>query len=137
MPALAVYTRGDGWYIPYAVNGDEGVMAGQPSKRRHARIETDATLDYLGTDMMLDHRIENLSASGLSLVSSTREPVGTRVQLTINFPDFQESITVGARVARHIESPRKAMGLEFTDLTADDRVALDRYLAERNARLAK
>ena len=107
------------------------------SKRRHARIETDATLDYLGADMLLDHRIENLSASGLSLVCSSREPVGTHVQLTINFPDFQESITISARVARHVESPKKAMGLEFIELAADDRRVLDRYLAERHARMAK
>jgi hypothetical protein len=112
-------------------------MPTQCHQRRHSRIETDATLDYLGSDFLMDHKIEDLSASGLSLVCATREPVGAEVQLTINFPDFQDSITVTARVARHIDEPRKAMGLEFVKLSADDRLALDRYLAERNARMAK
>lgn len=112
-------------------------MAPQEKQRRHIRIETAATLDYLGTEMLLDHKIENLSASGLSLCCATREPVDTHVQVTINFPDFQESITVVARVARHIDQPRKAMGLEFTEVSAEDRLILDRYLVERSARMAK
>jgi hypothetical protein len=29
------------------------------------------------------------------------------------------------------------MGLEFVDLSSEDRLVLDRYLAERNARMAK
>jgi len=112
-------------------------MSTPPHQRRHPRLETDATLDYLGSDFLLDHKIDDLSASGLSLVCTTREPVGAIVQLTINFPDFQDSVTVSARVARHIETPKKAMGLEFVDLSSEDRLVLDRYLAERNARMAK
>ena len=112
-------------------------MTRTPSGRRHPRIETDATLDYLGSDVLLDHKIEDLSASGLSLACSSREPVGSVVQVTVNFPDFQDSITVSARVVRHVETPRKAMGLEFVQLSTNERVALDRYLAERNARMAK
>lgn len=111
-------------------------MPTDPKQRRHGRIETDATLDYLGADMLLDHKIENLSASGLSLCCSSREPIGSTVQVTINFPDFQDSITVTARVARHVDQPRKAMGLEFLEVTAEQRIVLDRYLAERNARMA-
>lgn len=112
-------------------------MAVRAKQRRHVRIETAATLDFLGSEILLDHEIENLSASGLSLCSTAREPVGSHVQLTINFPDFQESITVVARVVRHTDEPYKAMGLEFTEVSAEDRLILDRYLVERNARMAK
>ncbi len=102
--------------------------------RRTPRIETDATLDYIGANVLLEHRIENLSYGGLSLCCGSPEPVGTLVDLTINFPDFQESIAVEAKVAWVKTEDKRSMGLSFVGLSAEHKGILDRYLLERAAR---
>lgn len=104
--------------------------------RRTPRIETNATLDYIGANVLIEHRIENLSHGGLSLCCSMPEPVGTVVDLTINFPDFQESIAVEAKVAWVKEEPKRTMGLKFVGLSSEHSAVLDRYLLERAARMS-
>jgi uncharacterized protein (TIGR02266 family) len=106
-------------------------MANSTHDRKYVRIETDATLDYLGAAVMLDHRIENLSGGGLSVCCPSPETVGTMVLVTINFPDYQDSITVKGKVAWVKAEPKKTMGIEFMEVSPRDRRVLDRYLSER------
>lgn len=102
-------------------------------ERKGTRIETNATLDFMGFNVLVEHQIEDISSGGLSLKSSALEPVGSTVMLTVNFPDYEESISVHGRVA-WVKPDTDQMGLEFVGLGDQDRKILTRYLEEREAR---
>ncbi len=99
------------------------------SNREHVRIQTDALVDYTGTEVLLFHKIENLSLGGLSIFSATVEPEGTRVYLTINFPDLQESVELEGKVVWSRDQEPKEMGIKFINLTQSDEDILSRYIA--------
>ena len=101
------------------------------SNREHVRIQTDALVDYTGTEVLLFHKIENLSLGGLSIFSATVEPEGTRVYLTINFPDLQESVELEGRVVWSRDQEPKEMGIKFINLSLQDEEILTRYIEAR------
>jgi uncharacterized protein (TIGR02266 family) len=101
------------------------------SNREHVRIQTDALVDYTGTEVLLFHKIENLSLGGLSIFSATVEPEGTRVYLTVNFPDLQESVELEGEVVWSRDQAPKEMGIKFIGLTQRDEDVLARYIAAR------
>ena len=99
------------------------------SNREHVRIQTDALVDYTGTEVLLFHKIENLSLGGLSIFSATVEPEGTKVYLTINFPDLQASAELEGKVVWSRDQAPKEMGIKFINLTQSDEEILSRYIA--------
>lgn len=101
------------------------------SNREHVRIQTDALVDYTGTEVLLFHKIENLSLGGLSIFSATVEPEGTQVYLTINFPDLQESVELEGRVVWSRDQEPKEMGIKFINLSLKDEEILTRYIEAR------
>lgn len=103
-------------------------------KRKHVRIETDALADYTGSEVLLFHKIENLSLGGLSICAATIEDLGTHVFITINFPEFNETIEAeGEVVWVNYEDP-KDMGIKFLGLTESDKDILRRYIQEKARR---
>jgi len=105
-------------------------------KRQHVRIETDALVDYTGSEVLLFHKIENLSLGGLSLRAPTVEELGTKVFITINFPDLNETIEAEGEVVWTNNEEPKDMGVKFINLSARDKEVLRRYIQERNKKLA-
>ncbi|MBM4372484.1 MAG: PilZ domain-containing protein [Deltaproteobacteria bacterium] len=104
----------------------------EESKRENVRIQTDALLDYTGTEVLLFHKIENLSLGGLSIHSASVEPVGTRVFLTINFPDLRETVELEGEVVWSRNRDPREMGIRFVDLSSRDEAVLSRYIAARS-----
>ncbi len=101
------------------------------SNREHVRIQTDALVDYTGTEVLLFHKIENLSLGGLSIFSATVEPEGTKVYLTVNFPDLQESVELEGEVVWSRDQAPKEMCFKFINVTQRDEDVLSRYIAAR------
>lgn len=95
--------------------------------RGSPRIRTDALVDVAGTDVLLFHRIRDLSVGGMSIESPVLEAVGTEVDLSINFPDLGEVLETRGVVVRTTESPR-VMGIRFVGLSRRDTALLQRYL---------
>ena len=62
-------------------------------ERRNApnRIKADVQVDYLGTHVVLYHRVLNLSIGGICIESPSVEAVGKVVRLSLNFPDLHRS----------------------------------------------
>lgn len=103
--------------------------------RRHKRIEVNAYVDYTGSDVMLYHRIENISLGGICIEVPSPEPPGTQVELCINFPDLGErAIEVRGEVVWVGELPPRLMGIRFIDVTPDTQLSLVQYLAASHRR---
>ena len=105
--------------------------------RKHPRIETDALLDFTGTNVLLYHRIENISLGGINIQAAEIEDVGTIVDLSINFPDLNETIDIkGEVVWANYDTPRD-MGIKFIDLTSQDKAILKRYIEKRHEAMGR
>lgn len=103
-------------------------------KREHIRFETDALMDYTGSEILLFHKIENLSLGGISIRTATPEALGTKAYITINFPDFNESVEVEGEVVWVNHDEPKDMGVKFIDLTESDKTILRKYIKARENR---
>lgn len=102
--------------------------------RRHARIQTDALVDFTGSEVLLFHHIQNMSLGGLSIRTPTLEEVGTHVFLTLNFPDFHESLELEGEVVWVHEEDPKEMGIRFTSLSRESEAVLQRFIDARRVR---
>jgi len=100
-------------------------------QRKSPRIQTDALVDVAGKDVLLFHRIRDISMGGLCIDSPTPEEVGTEVDLVVNFPDLDEVIETRGVVVWSHDEPRKGMAIKFLDLTEEQRSILRRYLGLR------
>jgi uncharacterized protein (TIGR02266 family) len=103
-------------------------------RRKSVRIETNAMIDVLGKEVLMFHRIRDLSMGGVCIETESLEPVGSEVDLVINFPDLDEIIeTKGVVVWAH-EEPRPGMAIKFVDLKEEDKMVLRRYLGMLESR---
>lgn len=103
-------------------------------KREHVRIETDALVDYTGSEVLLFHKIENLSLGGISIRTATPEALGTSVFITINFPDLNETVEAEGEVVWVNHDEPKDMGVKFLGLTEADKDILRKYFKKREDR---
>lgn len=107
----------------------------QDSKRRqHPRFEVEAYVDYTGSDVLLYHRIQNLSLGGLCIQTSTLEEVGTIVDVVINFPDLGKEMSLTGEVvwANH-ENPQD-MGIRWVNLDGQRMALLREYVKRVHTR---
>jgi uncharacterized protein (TIGR02266 family) len=99
-------------------------------KREHPRYEVTAYVDYSGSEVLLYHRIENISLGGICIQTAAVEEVGTVVDLMINFPDLDTSIAVQGEVVWSNREPPMDMGIRYVDLDDERRETLRRYLTQ-------
>ncbi len=104
--------------------------AGGREKREHPRYEVTVYVDYSGSEVLLYHRIENISLGGICIQTAAVEEVGTIVDLMINFPDLDTSIAVQGEVVWSNSEPPMDMGIRYLDLDDERRETLRRYLAQ-------
>ena len=96
--------------------------------RAHPRYEVNAYVDFTGTDLLLYHKIHNLSLGGICIQSPTIEELGTRVQIVINFPDTDSIVTMLGDVVRVNHKPPKDMGIQWVNVTEHQKASLEAYL---------
>jgi uncharacterized protein (TIGR02266 family) len=97
-------------------------------KREHPRYEVTAYVDYAGSEVLLYHRIENISLGGICIQTAAIEDVGTIVDLVINFPDLDTSIALQGEVVWSNREPPMDMGIRYRDLDTERRETLKRYI---------
>jgi uncharacterized protein (TIGR02266 family) len=96
--------------------------------REHPRYEVSAYVDYTGTEVLLYHRIQNISLGGICIASPSIEEVGTLVDLVINFPELGTSLALrGEVVWANRESPQD-MGIRYVDMDDEKRETLRQYI---------
>lgn len=111
-------------------------MADSRDKRRYPRIEVNAFVDCSGDEVLLFHKIENISLGGLSLKSSFAEDVGTICEIVVNFPDFEDSISCKGEVVWCRPDGEPRMGVKFVDISDFDKVKLSNYLTKEEEKTA-
>jgi uncharacterized protein (TIGR02266 family) len=97
-------------------------------KREYPRFEVTAYVDYTGTEVLLYHRIENISLGGICIQTASIEDVGTIVDLLINFPDLDASIAVQGEVVWANREPPKDMGIRYLDLDEKKKETLRKHI---------
>jgi len=98
--------------------------------RQFPRYEVVAYVDYVGNEVLLFHRIENISLGGMCLQTASVEERGTIVDLSINFPDLNTTLAVqGEVVWANLETPMD-MGIRFLDLDEERKEILRRYIQQ-------
>ena len=100
--------------------------------REFPRYEVNAYVDYTGTEVLLYHRIQNISLGGVCLQSSGVagvEDIGTTVELVINFPDLSSSLSLRGEVVWVNRDPPMDMGIRYIDLDQERRETLRKYIS--------
>jgi len=99
-------------------------------QRQFPRIEANAYVDYTGEEVLLYHRIENISLGGISIKAPSVEKVGTQVELVINFPDDEMQIDCLGEVVWSHEEDEGRMGIKFLEMDPKQKSMLKRFLAK-------
>jgi uncharacterized protein (TIGR02266 family) len=102
--------------------------------RAFPRLELKAYVDYTGSEVLLYHKVRNISVGGICIQSEAVEDVGTTVDLVVNFPDLEATIGVKGEVVWANREPPRDMGIRFIDLDDDRKDTLRRYLSLLNAK---
>ena len=97
--------------------------------REFPRYEVNAYIDYTGNEVLLFHRIQNISLGGVCIQTSGVEEVGTVVDLVLNFPDLDASIAVRGEVVWANRDPPMDMGIRYVELDAERRDMLRKYIS--------
>jgi uncharacterized protein (TIGR02266 family) len=104
-------------------------MSDYANPRAFPRLELNAYVDYTGSEVLLYHKIRNISLGGVCIQSAAVEEVGTTVDLVLNFPDLEATIGVKGEVVWANREPPMDMGIRYIDLDDDRKDTLRRYLS--------
>jgi uncharacterized protein (TIGR02266 family) len=96
--------------------------------REFPRYEVNAYVDYTGNEVLLFHRIQNISLGGVCIQTSGVEEVGTVVDLVLNFPDLDASIAVRGEVVWANREPPMDMGIRFIEVDEERKDTLRKYI---------
>jgi uncharacterized protein (TIGR02266 family) len=97
--------------------------------RAFPRLELNVYVDYTGSEVLLFHKVRNISLGGICIQSASVEDVGTMVELVLNFPDLDASLAVQGEVVWANREPPMDMGIRYVDLDNERRDTLRKYLA--------
>ena len=97
--------------------------------REFPRFEVNAYVDYTGNEVLLYHRVQNISLGGICIQSNGVEDVGTVVDLVINFPELGASISAKGEVVWVNRDPPMDMGIRYIDLDAERKETLRKYIS--------
>jgi uncharacterized protein (TIGR02266 family) len=102
--------------------------------RAFPRLELNAYVDYTGSEVLLFHKVQNISLGGICIESAAVEDVGTIVELVLNFPDLDASLAVQGEVVWANREAPMDMGIRYVDLDNERRDTLRKYLSLLHAK---
>ena len=97
--------------------------------REFPRYEVNAYVDCTGNEVLLYHRIQNISLGGVCIQSSGVEDVGTTIDLVINFPDLSASLSIKGQVVWVNRTDPMDMGIRYVELDNERREMLRKYIS--------
>jgi len=104
------------------------MMANDSHERASPRYEVSAFVDYAGGEVLLHHRIQNISMGGICIQSPSIEEVGSTVELVVNFPELGRSLALRGQVVWANREPPMDMGIRYIEMDDKKRAALREYL---------
>ncbi len=105
------------------------------SKREHPRYQVDAYVDFTGRELLLYHGIRNISLGGICIQTPTVEPIGTKVDVVVTFPDLGREMALEGEVVWANLEPPPDVGIRWVGMTDAQRGELREYFDTVNARL--
>ncbi|HEY4188261.1 MAG TPA: PilZ domain-containing protein [Polyangia bacterium] len=97
--------------------------------RAHPRFVLNVYVDYTGaSEVLLFHKVRNISLGGLCLQSEAIEELGTIVELVLNFPDLDASLALQGEVVWANRERPMDMGIRYIELDAERRDTLRKYI---------
>jgi uncharacterized protein (TIGR02266 family) len=100
-----------------------------PREREFPRYEVSAYVDFTGAEVLLYHRIQNISLGGICISTPSVEEVGSTVDLVINFPELGTSLSVRGEVAWANREAPMDMGIRYVEMDEQKRETLRQYIA--------
>jgi hypothetical protein len=97
-------------------------------RRKQPRQTVGVLVDLIASEVLLNHPLENLSPTGLSLQTECLEQVGTRVELVLRLPRRSATLPVRGEVIWVSHDPPRDMGIRFVDLDPERTRTLERIL---------
>jgi len=97
--------------------------------RAHPRYEIDAYVDVTGREVLLFHRIQNISLGGICIQTPALAEVGSPVDVVINFPDLGAQLQVRGLIAWANRTPPQDVGIRWVDLDDERREMLKKYIS--------
>jgi uncharacterized protein (TIGR02266 family) len=88
-----------------------------------------AYVDYTGSEVLLYHRIQNISLGGICIQTPSIEEVGNLVDLVINFPELGTSLSLRGEVVWANRDPPMDMGIRYIDMDEARRETLRQYIS--------
>jgi uncharacterized protein (TIGR02266 family) len=104
------------------------MVEGDRRTREFPRYEVSAYVDYTGSEVLLYHRIQNISLGGICIASPSIEEVGTIVDLVINFPELGTSLSTRGEVVWANREVPMDMGIRYIDMDDPKRETLRQYI---------
>jgi len=105
--------------------------ASADDRRRANRAHVTVRIDYSTVDEMFSEFTRDINAGGLFIETEKPHQPGTEVAMQFHLPGSNEVLQTIGRVVRvsggELGAP-VGMGIEFDELTADDRVKIDRIV---------
>jgi uncharacterized protein (TIGR02266 family) len=102
----------------------------QRDPRKDPRFVVNAYADCTGTEVVLNHKVCNISLGGICLQTPAIEDVGTEVDLVINFPTLDASIAIKGEVAWVNRDPPEDMGIRYIKMDDEKKRTLKKYLEQ-------
>ena len=107
------------------------MSVGDEKPRAFPRYELQAFVDATGNEVLLHHRVQNISLGGICVESSVIEDLGTMVDVVIQFPELGATLAVKGEVVWSNHEPPMDMGIRYVDLDAEKKETLKKYLAQQ------
>jgi Tfp pilus assembly protein PilZ len=97
--------------------------------RAFPRYEVQATADVAApSDLLLYHRIQNISLGGICIQTKSIEEVGQLVDVVLNFPELGQQIEVMGQVVWTNREPPQDVGIRWVGLDEPRKQLLSRYI---------
>jgi len=101
-----------------------------PRTRSEDRFRVAACADVAGSDLLLYHRIDDLSEGGMCFTAPRADQVGSEIEVTLTFPRTQSEIPVRGEVVWVAEDEtNRRVGLRWLELSTQERVELRTHIA--------
>ena len=97
--------------------------------REFPRYEVNAYVDYTGSEVLLYHRIQNISLGGICIQTPSIEEVGSVVDLVINFPELGTSLSLRGEVMWANREPPMDMGIRYVEMDDTKRETLKQFIS--------
>ena len=98
--------------------------------RAHPRLVLNAYVDYTGpAEVMLFHKVQNISLGGICIQTEAVEDVGTIVELVLNFPDLETSLAVQGEVVWANREAPMDMGIRYVEMDDTKRETLKQFIS--------